>query len=151
MNWTQSDYFYMQKALEEAWKAFSAGEVPVGSVLVYQGELIARDYDRREQLQDVTAHAEILCLRKANEILESWRLEGCHLYVTLEPCVMCASAIVQARISRLVYGAPSPKFGAVQHLDFFNRPESLFKVKAEKGLMAEESSSLLKNFFSAKR
>lgn len=151
MNWRESDYYYMERALEQAERAFSRGEVPVGAVLVYRGQVLAAAHDQREKLQDVTAHAEILCIRRANYILESWRLENSRLYVTLEPCAMCASAIVQSRILHLIYGAPSPKFGAVSHLDFFNRPETLFRVHVSDGLMAEESKKLLRDFFSDKR
>ncbi len=147
----QQDSYYMRLALEQAVKAYECDEVPVGAVLVYCDRIIAVDHDRREELQDITAHAELLCIRRANHLFQSWRLEDCRLYVTLEPCVMCASALIQARVSSLVYGASSPKFGAIQLYDYFNNPSTLYQVDVTGGLMADESASLLQQFFRQKR
>ncbi|HEX9444665.1 MAG TPA: nucleoside deaminase, partial [Candidatus Binatia bacterium] len=104
-----TDRFYMELALREAREAAAAGEIPVGAVVVYEGEVIARARNRREELQDPMAHAEALALQAASARRNSWRLEGCSLYATLEPCVMCAGAVLQARVARLVYGCLDPK------------------------------------------
>ena len=107
------DQAYMAEALNEAMKAFDADEVPVGAIIVHGGKIIGRAHDQRELLNDPTAHAEMIAITQAASALESWRLDDCTMYVTLEPCVMCAGAIVLARLPRLVYGAPNPKAGAV--------------------------------------
>jgi len=139
-------------ALEEARRAGAAGEIPVGAVLVIDGEVVASSGNLREARADPTAHAEMLVLRAAAELLGGWRLKDADLYVTLEPCAMCAGAIVLARIRRLVYGADDPKVGAagsvfnvVDHPALNHRPE----VRA--GVMAEECSQVLRDFFERRR
>ena len=109
----EQDKHFMQLALEQAKIAEENGDVPIGAVIVYQNIIIAKAYNQREQLQDPTAHAEIIALTQAAAFLQSWRLLGCTMYVTLEPCTMCAGALVLARIDRLVYGCDDPKAGAV--------------------------------------
>ncbi len=142
----------MQAALLEAQKAYAWGEVPVGAVLVHQGEIIARGRNRMIEMRDPTAHAEILALREAGAVLQNYRLLDTTLYVTLEPCLMCFSALVHARIGRLVYAAADPKTGVcgsafqAQDLRFYNH-----QFEIESGIMAEESSQLLKQFFQEKR
>lgn len=108
--------FFLNEALKEAEKAFSFGEVPIGAVIVKDGEIVARAFNRKEFLQDPTAHAEILAMREAALKLNSWRLNGCVLYSTVEPCVMCCGAIIQSRIGTVVYGIPDKKFGGVESL-----------------------------------
>jgi tRNA(adenine34) deaminase len=105
----------MREALSEAQIAFEKGEVPIGAVLVHDGQIIARDHNRREELANPTAHAEVLVMRQAGNTLGGWRLPNTTLYVTIEPCPMCAGALVQSRVSRIVYGAPDIKAGAVHH------------------------------------
>jgi len=142
----------MREALKEARRAAAYGEVPVGCVVAYQGRVIARAHDRRESLGDPTAHAEILALRAAARFVGSWRLEGCTLAVTVEPCVMCAGALVLARVSRLVYGAASPKSGAVRSLfRVCEDPRLNHRVEVVPGVLAEEASTLLQAFFSGLR
>jgi len=138
----------MGEALSEAGKASRAMEVPVGSVLIHEEQVIARGYNRTESLNDPTAHAEIIALRAAAEHLESWRLSGCSLYVTLEPCAMCAGAIVLARIDRLVFGASDPKAGACGTLNNIVQDTRLKHVMEVKGgVLADESIKLMKAFF----
>jgi len=141
------DADYMKIAVEEAKLAADMGEVPVGAVIVDKnGEVISRAHNLREITKDATAHAEILAIRKANEKLKSWRLEGCTLYVTLEPCPMCAGAILESRLSRLVYGATDVKFGAVESLYALISHE---KIRA--GVCEDECKFLLKKFFINRR
>ncbi len=137
----------MKKALEEAEKAFEAGEVPVGCVIVKDGKIIARGHNRREQTKSVLSHAETEAIGKACKKLNDWRLEGCSLYVTLEPCPMCAGAMILARIERLVYGAREPKFGA--HVSKTNLFDCSFnhRIEVTEGILARESEKLLKEFF----
>ena len=142
----------MKEALREAEKALQKNEVPVGAVIVRDGQIISRAHNLKETLKDPTAHAEILAIREACRILANWRLEGCHLYVTLEPCPMCAGAISQARIDRLIYGAMDLKTGACGSL--FNLTGDLrlnHKVEVVAGIMEEECKLLLKTFFEDKR
>lgn len=142
----------MQIALEEARKAFECGEVPVGAVIVKGGEIIARDHNRRETLGDATAHAEILALREASRRIGGWRLTDTTVYVTLEPCPMCAGALVQARVNRLVYGADDPKAGAVCSLYNLVQDERLnHRMEVTAGVLAGECGDLLKNFFRLRR
>ncbi len=139
---------FMNTALDQAKKAAARGEVPVGAVVVKEKEIIAQAHNLRETKQEPGAHAEMLALKKAARKLDSWRLEDCSLFVTLEPCLMCAGALLQARISMLVYGAKDPKNGAVDSLYSVLGDERLnHQVKVISGKMAEESSRLLKNFF----
>ena len=139
---------YMQEALEEAKKAALEGEVPVGAVIVKDGEIIARGHNRNVSLKDPTAHAEILALRQAGANLGGWRLPGCEMYVTVEPCSMCAGAIVWARIQKLYIGAMDPKAGACGSV--FNIPQEQklnHHVEIETGIMEQECSSIMKDFF----
>lgn len=142
----------MQIALQEAQKAFESGEVPVGAVIVRDGEIIARDHNRREALGDATAHAEILALREASRVMGGWRLTDATIYVTLEPCPMCAGALVQARVDRLIYGADDPKAGAVCSLYNLVQDERLnHRMEVTAGVLADECGDLLKSFFRMRR
>ncbi|MCS7171930.1 MAG: tRNA adenosine(34) deaminase TadA [Armatimonadetes bacterium] len=142
----------MREALLEARRAAAYGEVPVGCVVARDGRILARAHDRRESLRDPTAHAEILALREAARFLGSWRLEGCTLAVTVEPCAMCAGAIVLARVARLVYGAGSPKSGAVRSLfRICEDPRLNHRVEVIPGVLAEEAAQLLQAFFGGLR
>jgi tRNA(adenine34) deaminase len=147
-----TDLFYMKEALKEAQKAFDQGEVPVGSILVYQNEIIARFANQVETLIDATAHAEVLCLRKGFEVLGNWRLSGCTLYVTLEPCPMCAGAIISSRIDRIVWGAPDLRQGAGGSLiNLLGVPHPIHTVQVTSGILADESAHLMKTFFQQRR
>lgn len=148
----KQDEQYMEIALELAREAFRQGEVPVGAVLVRGEEILARSYNCREALQDATAHAEILALREAGARLGSWRLLGTTLYVTLEPCPMCAGALVQARVSRLVFGTRDPKGGAAGTL--YNIPGDSrlnHRLTVKEGVLQEKCAALLQEFFQARR
>lgn len=139
---------YMGLALEEARKAAELGEVPIGAVVVYEDNVIARAHNRREIDHDPAGHAEFLALKEASRKLGRWRLSGCTVYVTLEPCVMCAGLMQQSRIDRCVYGAPDPKAGAVGTLYQIhddNRLNHRFEVIS--GIMQDECSEQLTNFF----
>ena len=139
---------WMQWALKEAEKALSKGEVPVGAVVVYENQIIGRGYNQTETLQDPTAHAEIVSISAAANALHSWRLENCSIYVTLEPCAMCAGAIVLSRIKKLVFGAMDPKAGACGSLRNIVQDYRLnHQVEVISGILVEESSELLKLFF----
>ena len=139
---------WMAQALREAELAADEGEVPVGAIVVHNNMVIGRGYNRTEGLHDATAHAEILAIGSASETIGDWRLEDCTLYVTLEPCPMCAGAIVQARIPRLVYAAADPKAGACGTLyDITRDPRLNHQVEVVTGVLAEESAALLKTFF----
>lgn len=143
----------MRAALAVAQEALRTGDVPVGAVILNSnGKVIAQGCNQKEDLNDPTAHAEIVAIRAAAQSLESWRLDGCTLVVTLEPCAMCAGAIAQSRISTLVFGAWDEKAGAVGSMwDLLRDPRSLFKVEVRAGVMAEESSLLLQEFFQNQR
>jgi tRNA(adenine34) deaminase len=143
-----SDKTYMQMALNLAQEAYGAEEVPVGAVLVKDGEVLATGFNQREGLQDPTAHAELLAIRTAAEILGSWRLTDATLYVTLEPCAMCAGAIIQSRISRLVFGTWDPKAGACGSIcDLTAETRFNHRVIVHSGIMAEDCRHLLQQFF----
>ena len=143
---------WMDRALQQAQEAAAAGDVPVGAVVVREGEVVAAAHNRREADQDPTAHAELLALRQAAAALGSWRLEGCTLYVTLEPCTMCAGALVLARLPALVFGAVDPKAGAVGSLYDVARDARLnHRVEVTGGVMAEECGGVLTRFFRARR
>lgn len=142
------DNLYMQAALKEALAAYEKGEVPVGAVVVDNGRIIGRGHNLRETLSDPTAHAEMLALTAAAEARGEWRLEGCSLYVTLEPCPMCAGAIVNSRIKRVVFGASDPKAGACGTLYNLVQDARLnHRAELESGVMGEESGEILKSFF----
>jgi tRNA(adenine34) deaminase len=151
------DVIYLQAAIAEARSAEHAGEVPIGAVIVHKGDIIARGQNRVLRDHDPTAHAEIVALRAAGRALENYRLlnkddEGCTLYVTLEPCAMCAGAILHARISRLVYAAPDPKAGACGSvLSVMNHPQLNHRVEVVSGLLAGECGALLTTFFRTRR
>ncbi|SEO39526.1 tRNA(adenine34) deaminase [Amphibacillus marinus] len=139
---------YMELALEEATKAAQLGEVPIGAVLVYQDQVIAKAFNLREALQTTASHAEMLLIDKANEVIGSWRLEDCTLYVTLEPCPMCAGAILQARIKRVVFGAYDPKAGCVGSImNLLNDHRFNHQVDIKGGILAEQCGELLRIFF----
>lgn len=142
----------MAEAVEEARRAAGEGEVPVGAVIVHADHVIARDHNRTRQLSDPTAHAEVLVLREAARQRGDWRLDGCVLYVTLEPCAMCAGAMVLARIDRLVFAAHDPKAGMCGSLGNLVQDERLnHSIAIESGVLAEESVRLLRDFFQARR
>ena len=142
----------MRLALEEARAAASTGDVPVGAVVARGDEVVGRAGNAREREQDPTAHAEILALRQAARALGSWHLEGCTLYVTLEPCAMCAGALVLARIDRLVLGAPDPKAGFAGSLGDIVRDGRLnHEVEVTVGVLAEECGEVLRAFFASRR
>ena len=142
------DNYFMKQALIEAKKAYKIDEVPIGAVVVCNGEIIGRGYNKREKMQDPTAHAEIIAIKKAAKKLKDWRLEECSIYVTVEPCIMCAGAIQKARIKKLVYGARSDKDGAFGTLiDVLQNEELNHQLEVVSGIMAKESKKLLKDFF----
>ena len=146
------DQAFMRAALTEAAAALDHEDVPVGAVVVHEGRIIGRGRNQREQLQDPTAHAEMIAITAAASHLSCWRLEGCTMYVTLEPCAMCAGALVLARISRLVFGARDPKAGACGSL--FNLcadPRLNHRVEITEGVMAEDCSMILREFFAMQR
>ena len=147
------DIYFMRLALEEAMKAAEMGEVPVGAVIVdAAGEVVARGCNLRETRHDVTAHAEMVALREANARLGRWRLEGCVLYVTLEPCPMCAGAIVQSRLDRLVYGAPDFRMGGCESLlNIPGQPRLNPRTRVTAGVLEEECRAVLQAFFRARR
>ena len=146
------DEKYMKEAIRQAKKAAALKEVPIGCVIVYDGRIIARGYNRRTVDKNVLAHAEIIAMRKACRILGDWRLEDCTMYVTLEPCPMCAGAIVQARIPKVVIGCMNPKAGcAGSVLDMLHEDGFNHQVETEVGLLGEECSQMLKDFFKALR
>jgi tRNA(adenine34) deaminase len=142
----------MQAALAEALTAASAGEVPIGAIVVREGMVIAGGQNRVMRDCDPTAHAEIVAMRAAAEALGNYRLNGCTLYVTLEPCAMCAGAMIHARLDRLVYAAADPKAGAAGSvISLINHPRLNHQMQVEQGILADESSELLKSFFRERR
>lgn len=139
---------YMKEALKQAKKAYALGEVPIGCVIVHQGKIIGRGYNRRNTDKNTLAHAEITAIKKASKIIGDWRLEECTLYVTLEPCQMCAGAIVQARIPEVVMGCMNPKAGcAGSILNILEMPQFNHQVSVTRGILEQECSNLLKLFF----
>ena len=144
---TDQDKKYMKEALKQAKKAYALDETPIGCVIVYEGKIISRGYNRRNVDKNTLAHAELAAIKKASRKLGDWRLEGCTMYVTLEPCPMCAGAIVQARITRVVIGCMNPKAGCagsvlnLLQMDGFNH-----KVEIETGILEEECSQLMSGF-----
>jgi tRNA(adenine34) deaminase len=151
------DRFWMTEALAEAQRAAEIGEVPIGAVIVREGpggepEVVGRGHNRREIDGDPLAHAELLAIRQAAERIGGWRLTGCTIYVTLEPCAMCAGALVNSRIERLVYGAPDPKAGYCGTLgNLVQDPRLNHRLAVTAGVLEEESAALLRGFFSALR
>jgi len=144
----KKDIKYMRAAIAQAKKAYKLGEVPIGCVIVYEDKIIGRGYNRRNTDKTPLAHAEITAIKKAGKYMNDWRLEGCKLYVTLEPCQMCSGAIVQARIPEVIMAAENPKAGcAGSVMDILNNPEFNHQVLVKKGVLGEECSELLKKFF----
>ena len=144
----KDDSFYMREAIREAKMALAKEEVPIGCIIVYKGEIIARAHNLREQLKDPTAHAEMIAITQASSFLDSWRLEGTTLYVTLEPCPMCAGALVLSRIDRVVYGARDTKGGACEsHLNLPQDPHWNHQVEIISGVLEMECGTLLSEFF----
>jgi len=149
---SDKDEYYMLEAIKMATRADEAGDVPIGACIVYNDKIIARACNQRELLQDPTAHAEILALTQAAEYIGSWRLHDCTVYVTLEPCSMCAGALVLARISRLVYACRDPKTGAAGSLYNIVQDERLnHRVEITEGVLQEPCSMMLTDFFRRKR
>jgi len=147
-----SDVEAMQSALAEAHKAAEAGEVPIGAIIVNEGTVIGRGQNRVLRDNDPTAHAEIVAMREAAGALRNYRLNGCTLYVTLEPCAMCAGAMIHARLDRLVYAAADPKAGAAGSvLSVVNHPRLNHQMQVEQGILSEESAELLRSFFRERR
>jgi tRNA(adenine34) deaminase len=148
----EEDTYFMREALKEAKKALAQDEVPVGAVLVFKGKVIARGYNQVEMLQDATAHAEMLCITSGASALENWRLSDTTLYCTLEPCSMCAGAILASRIKRLVWGAPDLRLGANgSWIDLFSMKHPMHSLEVTSGVLEEESAFLLKDFFAQTR
>ena len=144
----KEDEKFMKEALRQAKKAYLLKEVPIGCVIVYEGKIIARGYNRRNTDKNTTSHAEINAIKKASKKLGDWRLEGCTIYITLEPCQMCAGAIVQSRISRAVIASMNPKAGcAGSILNLLEMPEFNHQVVVERGILQEECSTMLSGFF----
>lgn len=142
----------MNMALFEAQQAFEEDEVPIGAVIVKDGVVISKAHNLRETLKDPTAHAEILAIRKASEVLDSWRLMDCELYVTIEPCPMCAGALVLSRIKRLIYGAADPKAGACGSvMDIVQNPLLNHRLDVTPGVLEQECSEIIKKYFKMKR
>lgn len=139
---------FMKIALHEAKKAHEKEEVPIGAVIVRNGEVIARAHNLKETKKDPTAHAEILVIQEAARTLRTWRLDDCELYVTIEPCPMCAGAMVQSRIKRLIIGAMEPKFGAAGSIfNIVSHPKLNHKIEVIQGIMEEECLQLMQDFF----
>ena len=144
----EKDEKYMREALKQAKKAWTLDEVPIGCVIVYEDRIIARGYNRRNTDKNTLAHAELAAIRKASKKLGDWRLEGCTMYVTLEPCQMCAGAIVQARIDEVVMASMNPKAGCGGSiLNILEMPEFNHQVKVTRGILEEECSHMLTQFF----
>ena len=149
---TKNDENFMRLAIAQAGIAEENGDVPIGAVIVHQNQIIAKAYNQREQLNDPTAHAEIIALTQAAAALETWRLTGCSIYVTLEPCPMCAGALVLARIDRLVFGCNDPKTGACGSLYNIVQDSRLnHRLEITSGVLADECSNLLTEFFRKRR
>jgi len=146
------DLEFMEAALGEARQAAEAGEVPIGAVVIHDGALVARGQNRVLRDLDPTAHAEVVALRAAAQAIGNYRLNGCTLYVTLEPCAMCAGAMIHARLDRLVFAAADPKAGAAGSvLSVLNHPQLNHQMIVEQGILAEESAELLRSFFRGRR
>ena len=148
----QEKEFFMREALKEAQKAYDQAEVPIGAVVVLNGEIIGRGYNIREKEQDATLHAEIKAIRQANQHLGSWRLEDCELFVTLEPCPMCSGAMILARMKKVVFGAFDPKAGtAGTFMNLLQDSRFNHQVEVEQGVLEEECQEILRSFFKGLR
>ena len=146
------DQIYMSEALKEAGKAFEADEVPVGAIIVHEGRVIGRAHNQIKLLKDPTAHAEMIAITQASSALSNERLSDAVMYATIEPCAMCAGALILARVKRLVYGADDPKTGACGSIvNITNNKKFNHRIKVEKGVLEKECASLLKEFFKKKR
>lgn len=146
------DEIFMREALKEAKKAFDKEEVPVGAVLVHEGRIIARGHNQIELLQDATAHAEMICLSAGAEAMKNWRLEATTLYCTLEPCCMCAGAVLSARVGRLVWGAPDLRVGANgSWIDLFKNTHPMHTLEITPRILEAESAELMRCFFQKQR
>ena len=146
------DQLYMTEALRQATRAYQQGEVPVGAVIVREGRIIARAYNQVELLKDATAHAEMLALTMAESVVGDWRLTDCTLYVTKEPCPMCAGAVVHCRLNRVVFGAPDPKGGAAgSAVNLLQFPTLNHRCEISGGVRAEDCAGLLRSFFAERR
>lgn len=142
------DEKYMKEAIQQAKKAYKICEVPIGCVIVFEDRIIARGYNKRNTMKNPLSHAELLAIRKASKVMGDWRLEGCTMYVTLEPCQMCAGAIVQSRIERVVIGSMNAKAGcAGSIINLLEMPQFNHQVKVERGVLSKECSTLLTDFF----
>ena len=147
-----ADIEFMQQALAEARESAASGEVPIGAVLVHEGRILARAGNRTIRDCDPTAHAEIVALREAARIIGNYRLADTTLYVTIEPCSMCAGAMIQARVSRLVYGAAEPRGGAVQScFELLSHPDLNHRVQVTSGVLASDCSDVIQSFFTVRR
>lgn len=147
-----TDEEYMQLAIEQARQAAAHNEVPIGAIVVHEGNIIGQAHNMRETSKDPAGHAEFLALKQASEVLDAWRLSGCTVYVTLEPCIMCAGLMHQSRIDRCVYGATDPKAGALGTLYSIHSDERLnHRFEVSSGVCAEECAELLSSFFGQKR
>lgn len=151
-NFTDLDKKFMNEALLEAKCAFEKGEVPIGAVLVVDNKIIARGHNLVEKFQDATLHAEIVCMQNANKVLGNWRLLDSTLYVTMEPCSMCAGAAILSRVSRIVWGCPDIRHGACgSWIDLFTLQHPIHQIEILSGLMEEEAKSLIQEFFRKRR
>jgi tRNA(adenine34) deaminase len=149
---TFSDEHWMKEALAQAKLAFDYDEVPVGAVVVYQHSIIGRGHNLKEKQHDVKAHAELIAIQQASDYLQSWRLKGCTLYVTLEPCMMCTGALIQSRIDRIVYAVKDEKSGAIEsQLQIHKIPRLQHKPMIQSGVLSAASQTLLKQYFANKR
>lgn len=149
---TDRDTFFMREALKEAKKAYDAEEVPVGAVLVHKDKIIARGHNQVELLQDATAHAEMLCLTSGAAALSNWRLTDTTLYCTLEPCCMCAGAMLSSRVSRLVYGAPDLRVGVCgSWINLFESQHPIHSLEIVRGVLEAEAAALMRDFFQITR
>ena len=149
---SESDEGYMRAAIEAAKVALDSGDVPIGAVIVYEGRIVAKGYNQREQLGDPTAHAEMIALTQAAAAVGNWRLHGCRMYVTLEPCAMCAGALVLSRMDKLIFGCKDPKTGACGSVYNIVQDGRLnHELEVSSGLLAEECSQLLQDFFKQRR
>ncbi len=148
----RSHEYYMRQAIAEAKKAFEEDEVPVGAIIVYGNSVIAKAHNQREMLLDPTAHAEMIAITQASAYLQNWRLSDTTVYITLEPCTMCAGALVQARVKNLVYAAKDEKYGACESIvNLVNDPRFNHRMNVISGVLGDECSLLLKQFFLEKR
>jgi tRNA(adenine34) deaminase len=149
---TDVDQRFMLEALRQAWRAFQEGEVPVGAVLVHQERIIARGYNQVEVLKDATAHAEMLCITAGENSLENWRLADTTLYCTIEPCAMCAGAMLLARVPTLVWGAPDLRHGANgSWIDLFKHKHPMHQIAVRSGVLSDYCATLMKDFFAMRR